>query len=177
MSFPLSILDKCPRQLEEISQQALQNSVALARLAEQAGYYRDWAAEHHNSPTLASPSPEIVLAWLAAHIKTLRLGAGGVMSQHYSPYSSSRVITVRASAVILYRSSAGAEFGAYPDRRIGILRKVAVMTLRSSISPSPKRVNRNMISRRTEQIRWHLASSSTAPSSILPPRKILPVSG
>ncbi|WP_422047232.1 LLM class flavin-dependent oxidoreductase [Rosenbergiella epipactidis] len=100
MSFRLCILDKCPRQLEETSQQALQNSVALARLAEQAGYYCDWVAEHHNSPTLASPSPEIVLVWLAAHTKTLRLGAGGVMSQHYSPYSLSRVITVRASAVI-----------------------------------------------------------------------------
>ncbi|WKX26949.1 MsnO8 family LLM class oxidoreductase [Tatumella ptyseos] len=86
MSFRLSILDKCPRQADETSQQALHNSVALARLAEQAGYYRYWIAEHHNSPTLASPSPEIVLAWLAAHTKILRLGAGGVMLQHYSPF-------------------------------------------------------------------------------------------
>ena len=86
MPFRLSILDKCPRQPEETSQQALQNTLALARLAEQAGYYRYWIAEHHNTPALASPSPEIVLAWLAAQTKTLRLGAGGVMLQHYSPY-------------------------------------------------------------------------------------------
>ncbi|KMV70018.1 alkane 1-monooxygenase [bacteria symbiont BFo2 of Frankliniella occidentalis] len=86
MPFRLSILDKCPRQPEETSQQALQNTLALARLAEQAGYYRYWVAEHHNTPALASPSPEIVLAWLAAQTKTLRLGAGGVMLQHYSPY-------------------------------------------------------------------------------------------
>lgn len=86
MPFRLSILDKCPRQPEETSQQALQNSLALARLAEQAGFYRYWIAEHHNTPALASPSPEIVLAWLAAQTKTLRLGAGGVMLQHYSPY-------------------------------------------------------------------------------------------
>jgi len=86
MPFRLSILDKCPRQSEETGQQALQNTLDLARLAEQAGYYRYWIAEHHNSPALASPSPEIVLAWLAAHTKTLRLGSGGVMLQHYSPY-------------------------------------------------------------------------------------------
>lgn len=86
MPFRLSILDKCPRQPEETSQQALQNTLALARLAEQAGYYRYWIAEHHNTPALASPSPEIILAWLAAQTKTLRLGAGGVMLQHYSPY-------------------------------------------------------------------------------------------
>lgn len=86
MSFRLSVLDKCPRRAEESSQQALHNSLALARLAEQAGYYRYWVAEHHNAPSLASPSPEIVLAWLAAQTKTLRLGSGGVMLQHYSPY-------------------------------------------------------------------------------------------
>ncbi|WP_241602711.1 MsnO8 family LLM class oxidoreductase [Rosenbergiella nectarea] len=97
MPFRLSILDKCPRQPEETGQQALQNSLALARLAEQAGFYRYWIAEHHNTPALASPSPEIVLAWLAAHTKTLRLGTGGIMLQHYSPYKVAENIHLLAA--------------------------------------------------------------------------------
>ncbi|PLM65324.1 alkane 1-monooxygenase, partial [Klebsiella pneumoniae] len=42
--------------------------------------------EHHNTDQLASPSPELVIAWLLGHTRRIRLGSGGVMLQHYSPY-------------------------------------------------------------------------------------------
>lgn len=97
MPFRLSVLDKCPRQPNESSQQALNNTLTLAQLAEQAGYHRYWVAEHHNATALTSPAPEIVLAWLAAQTGKLRLGSGGVMLQHYSPYKVAENFNLLAS--------------------------------------------------------------------------------
>jgi luciferase family oxidoreductase group 1 len=42
--------------------------------------------EHHNAEDLAGSSPEVLLAHLSAHTKSIRIGSGGVMLQHYSPY-------------------------------------------------------------------------------------------
>ena len=41
-------------------------SVELARLAERLGYRRLWVAEHHNMPGIASSSPAVLIAHLAA---------------------------------------------------------------------------------------------------------------
>jgi luciferase family oxidoreductase group 1 len=86
MSYALSLLDKSPIVRGETSTQALARTVALARRAEALGFHRFWVAEHHNTPDLASSSPEVLLAYLAAQTKHLRIGSGGVMLQHYSPY-------------------------------------------------------------------------------------------
>lgn len=86
MSFALSVLDKSPVVRGETPTQALARTVALARRAEALGYHRFWVAEHHNTPDLASSSPEVLLAHLAAYTKHIRIGSGGVMLQHYSPY-------------------------------------------------------------------------------------------
>ncbi|MFC0180255.1 MsnO8 family LLM class oxidoreductase [Thorsellia kenyensis] len=82
----LSVLDKCPIEEERHAEDALKNTLELAKLADDLGYNRFWIAEHHNSLSLASPSPEIVVAWLASQTKKIRLGSGGVMLQHYSAY-------------------------------------------------------------------------------------------
>ncbi|MDP8976226.1 MAG: LLM class flavin-dependent oxidoreductase [Actinomycetota bacterium] len=58
---------------------------ALAAAAEQLGYRRYWVAEHHNTPSLASASPEIVVAAVAARTTSMRVGSGGVLLPHYSP--------------------------------------------------------------------------------------------
>jgi luciferase family oxidoreductase group 1 len=42
-------------------------------------------AEHHNTPSLSSASPEVVVAAAAARTTTIRVGAGGVLLSHYSP--------------------------------------------------------------------------------------------
>ncbi|MGF6232694.1 luciferase family oxidoreductase group 1 [Inquilinus ginsengisoli] len=86
MSYLLSLLDKSPVADGEGATEALARTVALARRAEHWGFHRFWVAEHHDTPRLASPSPEVLIAYLLAHTTRIRVGSGGVMLQHYSPY-------------------------------------------------------------------------------------------
>lgn len=86
MSYRLSLLDKSPIAKGESATAALRRTIAFAQRAEALGYERFWVAEHHNTPDLASSSPEILIAALASATKTIRVGSGGVMLQHYSPY-------------------------------------------------------------------------------------------
>ena len=64
---------------------ALADSVSLAEAVEGLGYRRYWAAEHHNTDSLASVSPEVLVAAVAARTRSLRVGSGGVLLPHYSP--------------------------------------------------------------------------------------------
>lgn len=86
MSYRLSLLDKSPIAKGESATTALQRTIAFARHAEALGYARFWVAEHHNTADLASSSPEVLIAAIAASTKVIRVGSGGVMLQHYSPY-------------------------------------------------------------------------------------------
>jgi len=81
----LSILDQSPIRVGGSAQQALNETIALAKLAEQLGYYRFWVSEHHSSEGLAGSSPEILITRLAAETSRIRIGSGGVMLPHYSP--------------------------------------------------------------------------------------------
>jgi luciferase family oxidoreductase group 1 len=80
----LSVLDLAPVAQGSTPAQALQHSVELAQLAERRGYERVWVAEHHNMPGIASSSPPVLIAHLAAATSTLRVGAGGVMLPNHS---------------------------------------------------------------------------------------------
>ena len=60
--------------------------VDLARLTDELGYSRYWVAEHHGMPMLASTAPEILIAEIAAVTERIRVGSGGVMLPHYSPF-------------------------------------------------------------------------------------------
>nr|WP_202425025.1 LLM class flavin-dependent oxidoreductase [Streptomyces sp. HUCO-GS316] len=64
---------------------ALRTSVGLARLTESRGFHRYWVAEHHSMPGVASSSPAVILAHLAAHTSRIRLGSGGVMLPNHAP--------------------------------------------------------------------------------------------
>jgi luciferase family oxidoreductase group 1 len=86
MSWRISILDKSPVAENETAADALARTLSLAQQAETLGYHRFWIAEHHNTPQLASPSPELLIAWILGQTKRIRVGSGGVMLQHYSPY-------------------------------------------------------------------------------------------
>jgi alkanesulfonate monooxygenase SsuD/methylene tetrahydromethanopterin reductase-like flavin-dependent oxidoreductase (luciferase family) len=57
---------------------AFWHSTRLAELAEQVGYERYWVAEHHNMPWLASSSPAVLVAHVAAPTTRLRVGSGGI---------------------------------------------------------------------------------------------------
>jgi luciferase family oxidoreductase group 1 len=80
----LSVLDQSPVRPGATARQALQETTQLAQLADRLGYTRFWVSEHHNTPTLAGPTPEVLLAHLGAHTNHIRLGSGGVMLPHYS---------------------------------------------------------------------------------------------
>ncbi|QNS06077.1 LLM class flavin-dependent oxidoreductase [Streptomyces xanthii] len=82
---PLSVLDLVTVGAGRTATDALRTSVDIARLAERRGFHRYWVAEHHSMPGVASSSPAVILAHLAAHTDRIRLGSGGVMLPNHAP--------------------------------------------------------------------------------------------
>ena len=82
---PLSVLDLVTVGNGRTATDALRTSVDIARLAERRGFHRLWVAEHHSMPGVASSSPAVILAHLAAHTERIRLGSGGVMLPNHAP--------------------------------------------------------------------------------------------
>ena len=80
-----SILDLVPVRAGETPAQALPQSQAMVRHAEQLGYHRYWVAEHHNMTGIASAATSVVIGYLAGATKTIRVGSGGVMLPNHSP--------------------------------------------------------------------------------------------
>ncbi len=64
--------------------ETLKNSLKLAQAAESYGYKRFWLAEHHNSISIASAAPQILIGYIAAGTKTIRVGSGGIMLPNHS---------------------------------------------------------------------------------------------
>lgn len=84
-SVPISLLDLATVESKGGIGDALAHSVDLARAAETGGYRRVWYAEHHNMPSIASSATAVLIAHVAAHTQTIRLGAGGIMLPNHSP--------------------------------------------------------------------------------------------
>ena len=82
----LSILDYVPIFEGRSAHEAFQHSVELAQRAEQLGYVRYWVAEHHQVRSVASSAPEMVMMTLLEQTSNIKIGSGGVMLPHYSPY-------------------------------------------------------------------------------------------
>ncbi|AOY15493.1 hypothetical protein BGI23_09890 [Bacillus sp. ABP14] len=82
----LSVLDQSPISDGSTAAKAFSHTVTLAQEAEKLGYTRFWVSEHHNSVSLAGSSPEILISHIAAKTERMRVGSGGVMLPHYSPY-------------------------------------------------------------------------------------------
>ncbi|WP_442809063.1 LLM class flavin-dependent oxidoreductase [Streptomyces sp. NBC_01218] len=82
---PLSVLDLVTVGKGRTASEALRTSVDIAKLAERRGFHRFWVAEHHSMPGVASSSPAVILAHLAAHTDRIRLGSGGVMLPNHAP--------------------------------------------------------------------------------------------
>jgi luciferase family oxidoreductase group 1 len=85
LTYPLSILDLATVGEHETVRASLEATVVLAQAAEQAGYRRVWYAEHHNMGSIASSATSVLIAHVAAHTESIRLGAGGVMLPNHSP--------------------------------------------------------------------------------------------
>ncbi|NIK79508.1 luciferase family oxidoreductase group 1 [Paenibacillus castaneae] len=97
MSLKFGILDQSIIFPGQTASEALGNTVKLAQLAETLGFERFWVSEHHDSPGMAGSSPEVLIAYLLAQTKSIRIGSGGVMLQHYSPYKVAENFNVLAS--------------------------------------------------------------------------------
>ncbi|MCB1756775.1 MAG: LLM class flavin-dependent oxidoreductase [Gammaproteobacteria bacterium] len=91
MSLKLSVLDQCPIHNGKTASEALHDTLALAQLCDEAGYHRYWIAEHHDTPSYASSCPEVLIGQVAARTRQIRVGSGGVMLNHYSPYKVAEV--------------------------------------------------------------------------------------
>ena len=85
MSLPLSILDLAPVPEGTTTETALQQIVSLAKLGDELGFTRVWYAEHHGMPSIASSSPEVLIATAAANTSRIHVGSGGVMLPNHVP--------------------------------------------------------------------------------------------
>jgi luciferase family oxidoreductase group 1 len=94
--LPLSVLDQSPVPEGSTGSQALQNTIDLARLADDLGFHRYWVAEHHGGVSLSGPSPEALIGPIAAATTRIRVGSGGVMLPHYSPFKVAETFSVLA---------------------------------------------------------------------------------
>ncbi|KQR70445.1 LLM class flavin-dependent oxidoreductase [Pedobacter sp. Leaf176] len=65
--------------------QTLNNSLSLARAAENLGYQRYWFAEHHNSGSVGSSATTILIGYVAENTENIRVGSGGIMLPNHSP--------------------------------------------------------------------------------------------
>ncbi|WP_454909890.1 MsnO8 family LLM class oxidoreductase [Staphylococcus saprophyticus] len=82
----MSILDQSPIDTDETVRDGIARTVELAQLADTENYTRYFVAEHQNIPEVAGTSPEILVTHLLNQTKRIRVGSGGVMLQHYSPF-------------------------------------------------------------------------------------------
>ncbi|MFL5894617.1 MAG: LLM class flavin-dependent oxidoreductase [Thermoleophilaceae bacterium] len=92
----LSVLDQSPISEGSSGPEALQKTLDLARLADRLGYRRYWVAEHHGGLMLAGPSPEVLIGPIASATERIRVGSGGVMLPHYSPFKVAESFSVLA---------------------------------------------------------------------------------
>ncbi|WP_288424451.1 LLM class flavin-dependent oxidoreductase [uncultured Spirosoma sp.] len=83
--IPFSILDLSPVVAGSTPADSFRSTLALAQRAEALGYHRYWLAEHHNMPGVASAATSVVIGYVAAGTKTIRVGSGGIMLPNHAP--------------------------------------------------------------------------------------------
>ncbi len=81
----LSALDLAIVSEGKTSASALADTTTLAQRADELGLTRFWVAEHHNMRTVASTTPSVLIAHLAARTERIRIGSGGVMLPNHPP--------------------------------------------------------------------------------------------
>lgn len=80
-----SILELAIVSQDSSFKQTLNNSLALAKVAEENNYTRYWFAEHHNSDSIGSSATAILIGYVAENTNTIRVGSGGIMLPNHSP--------------------------------------------------------------------------------------------
>jgi luciferase family oxidoreductase group 1 len=97
MPYRLSVLDQSPIAEDSTAADALANTLDLARHADALGYDRYWLAEHHASPGLAGAAPEALIGPVALATSRIRVGSGGIMLPHYSPFKVAETFALLAA--------------------------------------------------------------------------------
>lgn len=85
LPVPVSLLDRSRTRDGEPAGAALGATLDRARRAEELGFHRFWVAEHHSVPGIASGSPPLLMAAVAAQTSRIRVGSGGVMLPNHRP--------------------------------------------------------------------------------------------
>jgi len=100
MGFEVQLTDPTPAR----EHQLLHDCVAQAVLAEEMGFDRIWAPEHHSLKWYAHMSaPEIFLTWVAAKTSRIRVGHGVVLM----PFNYNHPVRVAERAAMLDALSGG----------------------------------------------------------------------
>jgi luciferase family oxidoreductase group 1 len=97
------------------AEQALADSVGLARHAERLGFARYWLAEHHGPSAGAGSAPVITAAAVASATTTINVGTGGVMIPNHVPLTVAEQFGTLA-ALFPGRIDLGVGRAAPPDR-------------------------------------------------------------
>lgn len=83
--IPLSVLDLVSMREGGTAADALRETAAAAKAAEDAGYKRYWTAEHHGMGGLVGGAVSVVLAHIGHATSKIRIGSGGVMLPNHNP--------------------------------------------------------------------------------------------
>src|SRR5256885_15842287 len=75
---------------------ALHNTLDLARRCDELGYHSYWLAEHHGTPMLAGPAPEVMIGPVAAATNRIRVGSGGGVLPPHSPLQGAPAVSAPA---------------------------------------------------------------------------------
>ena len=93
----LSVLDQSLARHPDQAAQALQETISMASWCEALGYERFWVSEHHAFRSVAGSAPEVLLAAIGAATQSIRIGSGGIMLPHYSPYKVAEAFSLLAN--------------------------------------------------------------------------------
>ncbi|MFT3909335.1 MAG: LLM class flavin-dependent oxidoreductase [Ferruginibacter sp.] len=83
--IPYSVLDLATVIEGKTPADSFRNSLSLARHVDELGYNRFWLAEHHNMASVASSATSVLIGYIAAGTKNIRVGSGGIMLPNHSP--------------------------------------------------------------------------------------------
>ena len=135
--LPLSVLDLAPIVEGGTAEQSFRNTLDLAQHAERWGYRRFWLAEHHNMPGIASAATAVLLAYVGAGTKTIRIGAGGIMLPNHAPLQVAEQFGTLAS---LYPGRVDLGLGRAPGTD-----HAAAFALRRTLQANPDEFPRDVI--------------------------------
>lgn len=82
----ISRVDTSPVLAGSTAIEAFRTTVELAQLVDRAGFSRYWLSEQHGVVTNAGTTPGVAVAAVVSRTSNLRVGSGGVLLNHRSPY-------------------------------------------------------------------------------------------